>query len=140
MSQDISFLVVIEQSTHALPVSKEPGRARNGDIIHTYLTPDIATFSVDRYICNQTISSNRLGFIHCTGVPESVSLKIAWIQNGDDSNNRTYYFSFPHVPAAKLAELNNNREITVQWVNARPYIRNRNNDLGLTDQDIIGME
>lgn len=139
MPQNISFVVLIKQSTHNLPAGEEPGRFKLGDIVSIYSTESLAYLDTGRYYSNEPLSNPRIGIIHCTGVPDNVADNIQHLALCEDinGNNRLYRFDFPSLPAPDIAYLQNDSETTLSWANAVTYVKDRIGNLGITDQDII---
>lgn len=139
---DISLQVIVIAANHDLSTNpqKEAARYRRGDIVNVYLTADVGSPSLIR----------RFGFIHITGIPDGPDpeARFAKIEAllGDGVVDRvlvpdtdlpemveeatlvrTRAWRVPPsiIPVAKRNQLLTDRETTVTWTQAKPYVRKK---------------
>lgn len=139
MARDMSLVVMVYESEHVLPLAKETGRVTRGDIISYYESQNIAAFSGGDYANREPIGSNRLGIIHCIGVPDNVADMFEVLTLGDDANrlNKRYYFDPYLIPIPVGYEVLTNGESTVLWDSAVSYIRDKVTGQIITNDDIL---
>lgn len=133
---DVTLHVMRVVATHTLPPNslKKASRYKIGDIIGASLTTSLATWNVplDKYEFDDVISSPRLAFIHCVGVPSRVAEKMQEylqqpIQNNDGELVRRVKYRFPPsvMPQGVKDTLNADKEITGDWSTIRNFIRRK---------------
>ena len=139
---DITLQVMIEPPTHDLSydAAKNAARNRRGDVIGVYLTSDVT---------EPPNPNGRLGFIHITGVPDVLSFdrirerltsafhdpllvteKVMW-------RKRKWRIRASVIPAGARNTLLTTKELTVTWLQAKPYLRRKEvfNRLDVTADD-----
>ena len=136
MAIDVTLQVMAFPSTHTLPPHKEPGRYKRGDIVNVY--PKLQQTS--------PISHNiRSVFIHITGVPSSAIARAKKLMKSetDETNEdeplirrRQFNIDPQSLPAGIKAQLLANREVTVKWAQAKPFLINMKTGTQVQDGDI----
>jgi hypothetical protein len=123
---DLTFHIIVVKTPRPEYTAEEQHRL--GDIIDVYRTSDVTEpHNVD----------SPLAFVHVTGVPVSVALKIKSILGSDvDGQRHTWRFRLSAVPAGKIDDLTNTRETTSTWTQAKSYIQRYSDNAPLTDGDV----
>ncbi len=134
MALDISLYVMAFPSTHDLPPEKEYGRYKRGDIVDVYRRSQVIT---------TTKEGQRCVYVHITGVPAPAIRNAKKLMQGYyDVNDETllgrrlFNIDPQTIPLALRQELAANREITVTWTQAKPYLKNLKTGLAVTNEDV----
>lgn len=136
---DISLQIIVEAASHDLSANpeKEAARYRRGDIVGVYLTSDVGAPSLN----------GRLGFVHITGVPDSINIsKIknrllgeiidrvtvsdpdipgGTVDTVDLIRRRAWRIPPSIIPVGVRNQLLTNREAAVTWGQIKPYVRKK---------------
>lgn len=142
---DISLQIVIDGNTKSLGGYKDAAKSRAGDVIDAIDTASFATLVGGEYRVNGGIGSVRLGFIHITGVPTTVSKVRQLIKGGlhkkqtvtDDVTGlqrnvdvatlrkHKWRINPADVPLAARNKLIAQREITITWTQAKNFLKRK---------------
>lgn len=129
----ITLQIMVNVGTHDLSydLMKAAIRHRNGDILAVYPTSDLADLVGGDYKFRDVISSPRSVFVHVRDVPQGLEDKAIrrLIERHQPAAEvfRLRLFRIPPsvVPAATLATLLAEKELTVDWLQAKQFIRQK---------------
>lgn len=143
---DITLQIMAKPATHDLSYdpAKEARRYIKGDVISVYKRSD----------CPEPPAPNtRMVFIHITDVP-IIAIQKAKALMGEDftlipgpevgswdkdvNRRRKWNVADVDLPVPALNKLKNDREFTVTWTKAKPYLKNKVTELYATDGDLDG--
>lgn len=142
---DVTISLMLNQSTHALPIENEGGRWRNGQIINMYLTRNLkVTLQGDgTYKFDYIIGNPRIGFIHIREMPASNARKMNFLlgetnelPNGHVISRRLWRVRRGSLPPAARDKLLTNKELTVSWAQFKSFTQLDSNNRNLTDADV----
>ena len=139
---DITVQVIINQSTHELSPEQEIARYLLGDIIDAFLSSKYASFD-GIYWHMPPIGDKRSGFVHITDVPADVILKARTkliempfsTITKEAIRRRTYHIDVANLPATFKEKILTDKEVTVTWTQAKPYIVDAILDRTIVDSD-----
>lgn len=133
---DITLQIMAYPPTHILPPEKEARRYKRGDIVAVYLRSE----------CPEPPAlGGRMVFIHILDVPitaiqKAKRLMIAIYSNDTIPvllNRRRFNIDPQSIPIAMRNALVANREITVTWTQAKPYLFDMVTGLNVTNGDLV---
>lgn len=145
---DVCLHVMLTPANHALPQDKADRRLSGGDIIDIFPASAVGTLISNDYMPNDVIGSHRLGFVFIKDVPISVLNKArqALIKSHKSVTpednvqlllRRIWGIDVQSVPVAARNKLLADRYITVTWLQAKSYIKNKVTATNLSDGDVV---
>ena len=146
---DITLMIMGKQSNHSLPPEKEPGRWLTGQIVNVYKSENIATLTDGDYHINGGIGSKAHVFVHIKNVPGNAAKKIRNIlanqvrtepvdpeEHPELIHRSAWRIKPSDLPAGIKQKLQDDKEVTVGWVAAKPYLKNSVTQTPITDGDL----
>jgi len=132
MALDITLQIMAFPSTHTLPLEEEAVRYKRGDIVGVYLSSKVP---------EPPSLTSRSVFIRITDVPSTAIEKAKKLIREDiDANvlirRRQYNIDPQSLPSGIKQKLLTDREVTVTWIQAKPYLIDMKTGLSITDGDI----
>jgi len=134
---DITLQIMAYPPTHDLSYdpAKEARRYKRGDIVAVYLRSEIV---------EQPTAGGRMVFVHITDVPIIAIQKAEKLMNPHYDlininmllKKRRFNIDPQSLPVAVRNQLIANREITVTWTQAKPYLKDMVTSLPVTDGDL----
>lgn len=127
---DITLHIMIKPATHPLPGLKGACRIAKGDIIDVYKATKYATLQEDgNYMLDKPPGHERFGFVHIKNVPNTPSIRNKLISGIDIAGESVRQCKW-HIPPSMLPnvlkqKLLLEKQITVEWEVAKPYIRKK---------------
>lgn len=135
---DITLQIMAYPPTHDLSynLAKEARRYKRGDIVAVYLRSEVV---------EPPHIGSRMVFIHIIGVPVTAIQKAKKLMDAHfDSINirillkrRRFNIDPQSLPVSVRNQLIANREITVTWTQAKPYLIDAVTGLTVIDGDLI---
>lgn len=126
---DVTLQIMVNAPTHTLTPEKSAKRYRDGDIIDVIPTDELADLIRGEYKMRGEIRNPRFSFIHITGFPDNQKARSRITEMikaaSEKLRLRRFRVLFSALPAPVRTALQDDREITMTWPQARKVIKKK---------------